>query len=175
MNETPPALSLTFSPRRDGARADHNVSLPFSRDLESSPAPAGVYHLSLEPERRIGQRRGHHGNVTARCLVPAAQLVDHLQRRDPPPRPWRSSPHHLSRRLVAYLLQTRALEQHRQLLAKHLVVAARSPPVAVSPDPLVVVVARVRGIDGRGRPPIAVLIEQPATGAQALRHSADRL
>src|SRR3954451_17940846 len=90
-----------------------DISSPLSDSLESSPAPAGVHHLSLEPERWIGQRLAHHLHLTPRRFVAPAQLVDDLQGRDPPPRPRRSSPHHLGGGFVTYLLQPAALEQRR--------------------------------------------------------------
>src|SRR5689334_3268179 len=66
-----------------------------ARNLRGPPAPAGVHHLSLEPERRIGKRRGHHGDLTPRRLVGTTELVDDFKGRDPPSRPGRSSAHHL--------------------------------------------------------------------------------
>src|SRR5205823_4360149 len=61
----------------------------------------------------------------------------------------------------------------RQLLPKRLVVTARSPPLAVSPGVVVGLVERMLGIDWGGCAPICILIDQPATGTQALGHLSD--
>ena len=61
------------------------------------------------------------------------------------------------------------------VLPERLVVTARSPPISVSPGAPVAVVEGVRRIDGSGCPPVGVLVDQPATWAQALRHLPDRL
>jgi|SRR5688500_8243884 hypothetical protein len=76
---------------------------------------------------------------------------------------------------MAYVLKTAALKQCRQLLPKRLVITARSPPIPVSPGAPVAVIKRVRRIDRGGCPPIGILVDQPTTRTQALRHLPDRL
>ena len=142
----------------------------------ASPAPTGVQHLAVDPERRVGERRGHHRDLAPGRLVGTAELVDHLQGRDPPRGPGRASAHDLAGRLGADVLEPASLEEGRELAPERLVVAANRPPVAVSPHPLVVVVRRVRGIDrSAGRCPVGVLVEEPAARAQARCHLPDRL
>ena len=189
-----PSVAFLFS---DDAVLHHRDNARDRRGLRGSVIGRGRPKPSRFPNgrRTYGARLPQQACTTSlwsqKVGSASAAVITSTPRRDassPPPSSLMTSRvgiHHLAQGdpprttsvepSVRMLLEPTALEYGRQLLAKRLVVATRSPPVAVSPDPLIVVVARVRGINGSGSSPIAILVEQPPSGAQALRHSPDRL